>query len=76
MPDESTADLFVRTLGATRAVAEILVAEGFATLEEIAYVPEDEWKDVKELNTAVIVALRQRARTYLLNDALGSEGKL
>jgi transcription termination/antitermination protein NusA len=67
MADESIADMFVRTLGATRTVAEILVSEGFATLEEVAYVPENEWNDVKGLNPALIAALRQRARTYLLN---------
>jgi transcription termination/antitermination protein NusA len=67
MADESTVDMFVRTLGATRAVAELLVAEGFATLEEIAYVPENEWNDVKGLNAALITALRQRARASLLN---------
>ncbi len=76
MPDESAADMFVRTLGATRAVAQILVAEGFTTLEEVAYVPEDEFMEVKQLKPALIAALRQRAKTYLLNQALGSEGKL
>ncbi len=54
MSDESTTDMFVRTLGATRAVAEILVSEGFTTLEEVAYVPENELIDVKELNSTLI----------------------
>ena len=76
MPNESAVDMFVRTLGAERNVAEILVAEGFTTLEEIAYVPENELMDVNELSPALILALRQRARTCLLNQAVGDDGKL
>lgn len=75
MPDESIAEMFMRTLGATRTVAETLVAEGFATLEEVAYVPENELMEVKELDAALVLALRQRARTYLLNQVLGSDGR-
>jgi transcription termination/antitermination protein NusA len=75
MPDESAADMFVRTLGANRHVAEVLVAEGFTTLEEVAYVPENELMNVEGLSTALLSALRQRARAYLLSDALGNEGK-
>jgi transcription termination/antitermination protein NusA len=73
MPDEEPTDLFVRVLTVDRAVADLLVANEIKTLEEVAYVPENELHSIDGLDPALIPLIRQRAKSHLLRDAMGRQ---
>ena len=47
-------------------VADILVQEGFSTLEEVAYVPINEMLEIESFDEATVNELRSRARNALL----------
>ena len=47
-------------------IADILIAEGFTSLEEVAYVPINEMLDIEGFNEALVNELRDRARNALL----------
>ncbi len=64
---------FVEQLGIDEEVAEILVREGFATLEEVAYVPLEEMQEIAEFDDETIEALQNRAKDALLTQALVGE---
>jgi len=57
-------------------VALILVQEGFTTVEEVAYVPEQELLDIDEFDDDIVGELRARAQDALLTKALATEEKL
>jgi N utilization substance protein A len=65
--------LFVQKLEVDDEIAGILVAEGFSTVEEIAYVPVGELLAVEGFDEDIVEELRARARDALLNDALAVE---
>ncbi len=69
-------DLFVLNLDIDDDLAEQLVNEGFATLEEIAYVPMEEMLDIDGFDEDLINELRARSKEALLNIALKAEEKL
>jgi transcription termination/antitermination protein NusA len=66
-------DLFISKLDVDEDVADILVREGFNTLEEVAYVPLDEMLEIEALDEETINELRSRARNALLNAAIVNE---
>jgi len=68
--------LFTEQLGVDEEIAEILIREGFSTLEEIAYVPEEEMLKIEEFDEEIIEALRARAKDILLTQALVTEEQL
>ena len=70
------AETFVEHLDIDEEFAEMLVMEGFTTLEEVAYVPLEEMLEIDGLDEEVINELRARAKDALLNLALASEEKL
>ena len=57
-------------------VAEVLVEEGFTTLEEIAYVPLEEFLAIEGFDEEIAQELRARAKDALLTQALASEEEL
>ncbi len=57
-------------------IAVILVQEGFSSVEEVAYVPENEMLDVEEFDETLVSELRGRARDVMLTRAIASEEKL
>ncbi len=69
-------ELFVEKLEVDEEIAGILVAEGFNTVEEIAYVPVGELLAVEGFDEDIVEELRSRARDALLNDALAVEEEL
>ena len=69
-------DLFVSKLDVDEEVADILVQEGFNTLEEVAYVPLDEMLEIESFDEATVDELRSRARNALLTAAIASEEKV
>ncbi len=66
-------DLFMSKLDVDEEVADILVQEGFNTLEEVAYVPLEEMLEIESLDEATVNELRSRARNALLIAAIVSE---
>jgi len=58
-------DVFTKHLDVDKEVAEILVAEGFTTIEEVAYVPEAELLSIDEFDEDVVAELRNRASDFL-----------
>ncbi len=68
-----TRTLFIDKLDVDEEVADILVQEGFNTLEEVAYVPLDEMLEIDSFDEATVSELRSRARNALLTQAIVSE---
>ena len=66
-------DLFVSKLDVDEEVADILVQEGFNTLEEVAYVPLEEMQAIESFDEATVNELRSRARNALLTAAIANE---
>jgi len=60
-------------LDVDQEVAEILVDEGFSSLEEIAYVPITEMLEIEAFDEDTVNELRNRARDALLTEAIASE---
>lgn len=68
--------LFVEKLDVDEEVANILIEEGFSTLEEIAYVPLAEMLEIEAFDEVTINELRDRARNVLLTEAIVDEEQL
>jgi len=66
-------ELFVEKLDVDEDVAEVLVNEGFTSLEEIAYVPLDEISSIDGFDEDIANELRNRAKDALLTQAIASE---
>ena len=60
-------------LDVDQEVADILVEEGFSTLEEVAYVPINEMLEIEAFDEDTVNELRNRARNALLTEAIASE---
>lgn len=69
-------ELFVGRLDVDEEVADILIEEGFATLEEVAYVPVEEMQEIGSFDDETIEELRRRARDALLTQAIVREEML
>ncbi len=69
-------EMFVNKLDIDEDVGEILVQEGFTSLEEIAYVPLDEILAIEGFDEEIANELRNRAKDALLTQAIASEEDL
>jgi N utilization substance protein A len=65
--------LFMDKLDVDQEVADILVEEGFTSLEEIAYVPINEMLEIESFDEETVNELRNRARDALVTEAIASE---
>lgn len=72
----SLLQLFVDELEVDEDLAAILVEEGFATLEEVAYVPMEEMLNIDGFDEDIVNELRTRAKDRLLARAIATEEKL
>src|SRR5262245_13085573 len=61
--------LFMARLDVDQEVADILIQEGFSSLEEIAYVPLNEMLEIDAFDEETVNELRSRARNALLTEA-------
>jgi len=68
--------MFMEKLDVDEEVADILVQEGFNTLEEVAYVPLEEMLEIESFDEATVNELRSRARNSLLTAAIANEEKV
>jgi len=69
-------DLFIKELDVDEDLSEVLVQEGFTTVEEVAYVPQSEMIDIEGFDEDLVEALKARAKDALLTKAIASEEKL
>lgn len=67
---------FMAKLDVDEEVADILIAEGFSSIEEIAYVPEKELLEIEAFDEDTVEELRTRARNALLTEAIVREESL
>lgn len=68
--------MFIEKLDIDEELADLLISEGFSTLEEVAYVPLAEMLEIEGLDEDIVNELRNRARNVLLTEAIATEEKL
>jgi N utilization substance protein A len=66
-------ETFMDALDVDEDVAQVLVEEGFTSLEEVAYVPLDEFLAIEGFDEDIANELRARAKDALLTKALADE---
>ncbi len=74
---ERIKNLFVEKLQVDEELAAVLIEEGFSSLEEIAYLPVQEFLAIEGFDEELVNALRDRAKDVLLTEAisLGDKNK-
>ena len=65
--------LFMEKLDVDEEIADILIAEGFASLEEVAYVPLQEMLEIESFDEETVNELRTRAKNALLTMEIAHE---
>ena len=66
--------LFMEKLDVDEEIADILIAEGFTSLEEVAYVPIQEMLEIESFDEDTVHELRNRAKDVLLTMEIAQEG--
>ena len=77
--DEETSKIrseFVEKLEVGEDVADILIENGFSSIEEVAYVPESELLEIEAFDADTVKELRERARNKCLMQDLEREENL
>lgn len=69
-------ELFTESLGVDEELAQVLVEEGFTSLEEVAYVPAAEMLEIEGFDEELVSELKQRAKDALLTKAIAEEEKV
>jgi len=72
----SVRQTFMDKLDVDEEIADILIQEGFASLDEIAYVPASELLEIEAFDEETVEELRTRARNALLTEAIAREENL
>jgi len=65
--------LFMEKLDVDEEIADILIAEGFTSLEEVAYVPLQEMLEIESFDEDTVIELRTRAKDALLTMEIARE---
>ncbi|MFM8589702.1 MAG: transcription termination factor NusA, partial [Limnohabitans sp.] len=69
----ATRKLFMEKLDVDEEIADILIGEGFASLEEVAYVPLQEMLEIEAFDEDTVNELRTRAKDALLTLEIARE---
>jgi N utilization substance protein A len=69
----SIRELFMAKLDVDQEVADILIEEGFTSLEEVAYVPLQEMLEIESFDEDTVNELRTRAKDALLTMEIARE---
>jgi len=64
---------FTQNLGVDEDISQVLIEEGFTTIEEVAYVPLQELLAIDGFDEDIVNALRNRAKDVLLTKAIAGE---
>jgi len=70
---DSSRKLFMEKLDVDEEIADILISEGFTSLEEVAYVPISEMLDIEAFDEDTVNELRTRAKDALLTMEIAKE---
>ena len=70
---DSGRKLFMEKLDVDEEVADLLIAEGFTSLEQVAYVPLEEMLEIESFDEDTVNELRARARDALLTLEIAHE---
>jgi len=70
---DSSRKLFMEKLDVDEEIADILIQEGFTSLEEVAYVPLQEMLDIESFDEETVNELRARAKDVLLTMEIARE---
>ena len=70
---DSGRKLFMEKLDVDEEMADILISEGFTSLEEVAYVPLQEMLEIEGLDEDTVNELRTRAKDALLTMEIAKE---
>ncbi|MDD3785311.1 MAG: transcription termination factor NusA [Hydrogenophaga sp.] len=70
---DSIRKLFMAKLDVDQEIADILIEEGFTSLEEVAYVPLQEMLDIEAFDEDTVNELRARAKDALLTMEIARE---
>jgi len=73
---ESVRRIFMDKLDVDEEVADILIAEGFGSLEEVAYVPLQEMLEIEAFDEETVQELRTRTKDALLTMEIEQEEKV
>ena len=65
--------LFMEKLDVDQEIADILISEGFTSLEEVAYVPLQEMLEIESFDEDTVQELRTRAKDALLTMEIARE---
>ncbi len=69
-------ELFVESLNVEEVIAQLLVTEGFTSVEEVAFIPVDDMAAIEGFDESVAEELHNRAQTYLTTKREEAESKL
>jgi len=69
-------ELFMHKLDVDEEIADILIDEGFMSVEEVAYVPLNEMLEIEAFDEDTVNELRNRARNVLLTEAIATEERI
>ncbi|MCZ2407221.1 MAG: transcription termination factor NusA [Burkholderiales bacterium] len=70
---EAARRLFMEKLDVDQEIADILIEEGFSSLEEVAYVPLQEMLEIESFDEETVTELRARAKDALLTMEIARE---
>ena len=70
---DSGRKLFMEKLDVDEEIADLLIAEGFTSLEQIAYVPLEEMLEIESFDEDTVNELRTRAKDALLTMEIAHE---
>lgn len=70
---DTSRKLFMEKLDVDEEIADILIAEGFTSLEEVAYVPISEMLEIEAFDEDTVNELRTRAKDALLTMEIAKE---
>lgn len=70
---DSSRKLFMEKLDVDEEIADILISEGFTSLEEVAYVPLQEMLEIESFDEETVTELRSRAKDALLTMEIARE---
>jgi N utilization substance protein A len=73
---DASRKLFMEKLDVDEDIADILIAEGFTSLEEVAYVPLQEMLEIESFDEDTVNELRSRAKDALLTMEIAKEEML
>jgi len=70
---DASRTLFMEKLDVDEEIADLLIAEGFISLEQVAYVPLEEMLEIESFDEDTVNELRTRAKDALLTMEIANE---